>query len=357
MSIFGFSFKSSGSDSNSSELPNIFPFGLKCTDFVKFDLYSTYTKILTDVAERSHGLDDDEQAMLWDSVVQSESNCGLISLLAWAMVGKCDLFLVIKEGVIRKATDEEVKLIKADYAKQAESKTGVYVSFQNFLKTDMLTIYSDLEYAILSSLNKTLNLSKAIQIKIDELRSSVGLADSDVAIEQARNIARSLSNGKDVLLSGKDVIETAKVDVTPTQSAMQFLDGKRAFILGFPLSYISGEQTGGIGSTGEGDARAVEQGLKQYFYSIWKPICKALFDAEVKFKSLDFKDMAQALEALKTFDIVSNDFLSVESKQQIMARVWDLDADEEAKNLEADKAAGLDDPQPGVTITKTQRES
>jgi hypothetical protein len=298
--------------------------------------------------ERPHGLSEKQTPVLWDSCVQSEASSGLITLLAEAMTKKTELFLVYLPGtgVLRKATLEEQEKIRADYKERAESKLGVFVSFKNYRRTDMLEIYSSFEYCVLSSLNKSLNLAKAVQIKINDLRTSVSLADSAVAKAQAKSIAQSLKNGNDILLDGKDEVVTATIDTAPTEKAIGFLDAKRAFILGLPLAYVTGEQTGGIGSTGEADMRAVERGLKQYFESVLKPVLKALFGVDTEFKSQDFREMNTALETLKTFDLVSEEYLSSEAKKEVLARLFDLDPKEEEKNLEADAKANPPAPIP-----------
>jgi hypothetical protein len=82
--------------------------------------------------------------------------------------------------------------------------------------------------------------------------------------------------------------------------------------------------------------RAVERGLKQYFESVLKPVLKALFGVDTEFKSQDFREMNTALETLKTFDLVSEEYLSSEAKKEVLARLFDLDPKEEEKNLEAD---------------------
>jgi hypothetical protein len=145
-----------------------------------------------------------------------------------------------------------------------------------------------------------------------------------------------MRNGNDVMLDAKDSVATATPDTSPTEKAIGFLDAKKAFILGLPLSYTVGEQTGGIGSTGEADMRAVERGLRQYFVSIIQPVFKAVFGVETEFKSQDFRQMTTALEVLKIFDLVSDENISSETKKNIVARVFDLDPDKEKKALEAE---------------------
>lgn len=321
-----------------NELPEIYPLALQADVFVKADMLATYVKILTDTVDRTHGIPEEDQHILWDNCVQSESTEGLVTLLATAMVNKSDLYLVYKSGVLRKATNEEQQRILADYKKSAESDEGVYVSFKNYKRTDMLLIYSGLEYAVLASLHKTVNVSKAVQIKISDLRKSVSLADATIALAQAQQIANALRAGMDVAVDKNDEITTATPNIEPTEKAIAFLDAKKAFILGLPLAYISGLQTGGIGSTGEADMRAVERGLKQYFVSIIQPVLKALLDVDdITFRSQDFRQLESGLEALKTFDLVSDEYLSKQSKQEILRRVFELDEAEEIKNLEEEE--------------------
>ncbi len=334
--------------SQDSELPEIFPLALRQDIFIKSDILHTFTKILTDVIERTHGIPEKVEPLMWDSCLQSDASDGLVTLLAKAMSCKKDLYLVWVRDVnlVRKATPEEESKIREDYKARGESSLGVFASFRHYSTTDMLEIYSAFEYCVLSSLNKTLNLSKAVQIKINELRSTVSLNDASIAKAQAKAIATALACGRDVMLDSKDIIETAQPDTSSTEKAIGFLDAKRAFLLGLPISYISGVQTPGIGSTGEADMRAVERGLKQYYVSIMRPVLKALFGADTDFRSHDFRDVNAALEVLKTFELVSDDLISRESKQGIVARVFDLDADKEAKQIEAEQAAAAENPAP-----------
>lgn len=334
-----FNFWQSDQSLSENSLNDIFPFGILKNKFVESDIKSTYSKILTDTVERTHGIPEKVEPLLWDNCVQNEANAGLVSLLAEAMTCQRDLFLVYipSIGVLREATREEAQKIKSDYEKTGKSSVGTFISFKKYERTEMLSIYSGFEHCLLSSLNKTLNLSKAIQLKMNSLRSSVALLDAQVTQSQAKAIATALGQGHDVLLDSKDEIETAMPDTSSAEKAILFLDSKKAWILSVPLSYLNGEQTGGIGATGEADMRAVERGLKQYFVSILRPSLETIFDISVEFKTQDFRQMTSALEALKTFELVSDETMSHESKQEIIARMFELDLKKE-KRL-TDKAA------------------
>lgn len=337
---FNFFSPNKGSDDGTRlcELKTIFPFETTLVNFIRWDIIQTYVKILTDVVERSHGLADKYQPSLWDNCVQSDAAHGLLTLLAHAMIDMSDLFLVFSTStkVVRKATAEEASQIRDDYAKGNESKVGVYISFKGYRRTVMLKIYSELEYCVLSSLHKTVNISKAVQIRVNDLRASVSLKDSAVAEAQARAIASALERGRDVYLDAKDDIVSATPDTTATEKAIMFLDAKRSFILGLPVCYITGEQTAGMNSSGGADAKAIERGLKSYFVSIIQPVFKALYSSEVDFKSEDYDNLDSGLNAIKTFDLTSEEYMSTVAKQAVVQRLFDLDADEEKKNLAAD---------------------
>lgn len=349
MSFFSFFNRGhqSTSGSTGAELPAIYSLSLKSEDFIRSDLLATYTKILTDVVERMHGLPKEKEPLLWDNCVQSEATVGLVTFLAEAMVSLNDLFLVYIPSVkvLRKADPSEQAQITADYKKSGESSKGIYISFKRYRRTEMLKIYSELEYCVLASLYKTVNISKAVQVKISELRKSVSLADADKAVAQGVEIADALRAGLDVMLDAGDTITTSTPEIGPTEKAIGFLDAKKSFILGLPIAYVTGLQTGGLGSTGEADMRAVERGLKQYFVSIIQPVVQKLFDCEVTFKSQDFRQITSALETLKTFELVSDDLLSLETKRQIMARLFEVDPDEEARAIAKAKKAKPINPQ------------
>lgn len=315
-----------------TELPDLFPLSIKESEFVRTDVVNIYAKILTDVLERTQGVKAEDLPLFWDNCVQSNVQKGLISLLADAMASKSDLFLVHakEQKVVRKATSNETQQIKDDYKKTGESKVGIFISFTHFDRTDMVKLYAALEYCVIASLNKSMNLSKAVQIKISDLRGSVALADKDAAVTQITAMAESLKKGKDVYMDAKDLIELLKPDVSATEKSMDFILSKRAYWLGFPTSYLSGEQTAGIGSTGEADMRAVERGLKGYFFAVMKPAIDALFGVNVTFKSQDFRLVAAGLETLKTFQLIDDSLMSAETKKKIIDRMFDLADDGEA---------------------------
>ena len=318
------------SDKVSDELPAIFPIAITKENFVRIDVEHIYSKILTDVVERTSGLNDDQVQLLWDNCLMSNNREGLITMLSKAMAQKKELFLVYEKAlkVVRIATGEEQAQIKADYAKSAESKIGLYVSFKNLTKSDMVALYSALDFSNVASLNKTMNLASAIQFKMNDLRAGVGLTDSTEVKSQAKSIATALGKGLDVLTDAKDIIETMKPDLTAIKESIELVDSKRSWYLGLPKSYISGDQTSGLNADGQADQKAVERGLKAYYFSVIKPVLEALFTTKLTYKSQDFRQIDQALNAMKTFDLTSADYLTWENKKKVVEGLLDIEASE-----------------------------
>jgi len=343
---FGF-----GTTGDTGELPNIFPMSVAQHEFITWNVHAIYAKILTDVLERTHGLTDDQTALMWDNCVMSNSQDGLITMLAKAMADKAELFIVYDAAVkvVRKATQQEQARIVADYKSQAKSSVGVYLSFRSFTRSDLVKLFSSMEYATVASLFKSMNLSKAIQIKMSDMRASVSLIDSSDVKAQAKLIATGLGKGNDILLDAKDQIVTSTPDLSATKESVNFLAQKLSFYLGVPASYLTGEQTTGMGSTGENDMRAVERGLKAYYFSIMKPTLEAIFDVSLSYKSQDFRHIAGSMEVLKTFALVDEEFISRENKTRLINQLLDLP--EDAKGDEVPEPVALPAPvvpAPGV---------
>lgn len=316
---FGF-----GSSTAVEELPDIFPIAMIQNDFVTADMISIYSRILTDVIERTQGIPEGIEPSLWDNCLASEKSEGMVTLLAKAMAEKKELFLVYDKStkILRKATNAEETKIREDYKKSAASTTGTYISFKNYTRTDMVALYSALEYATVAALNKSMNLSKAVQVKLKNLRSSVAAIDSADVKAQAVAIANGLKCGKDVMLDAEDILENAAPDLTAAQSSMELIAQKRSFYLNMPASWITGLAPKGLGDSGEGDAKSVERGLKGYFFSIVKPVVEALFGGKLTFKSEDFRQLASALEAMKTFELTSEELMSSENKLGIINKLF-----------------------------------
>lgn len=352
--IFGFT----ASSTKAEELLGLFPLDVQQTQFVKNDVMNIYSKILTDVAERIDGLSDEQAALLWDNCVMSSSQDGLITMLAKAMYEKKDLFIVYDKAlpIVREATSQEKVQIQTAYKGKAEpakleNGRGVYISFKNFDVTDMVKIYSALEYCTAGSLNKQMNLANSLLVKIKNLRSSVGAADKAVAEAQAKAMATSLQKGQSTLMDAEDMIETGKADIEPAKASSEYIAKKLSFYLGLPAAYIMGEQTGGMNANGEVDQNAVERGLKKFYFSILKPVYEALFEVKPKYKSQNTRQITSGLETMKTFSLVGDEYFTRDQMLRIVRSMFDIDETEE----EPDEIDVTPDPDPETPVPTLPR--
>ena len=326
---FNFGNAFSSGQPSTEELPVIFSVPIEKRFFVETEVRFIFAKILRDVLERTSGLGEKAPKVLWDSCLQSDTSDGLVTHLARAMSKKADLFLVYKEslGTLRVASSDEAKQIREDYAATGKSSLGVALSFKNLDQIDMISFYSELEFLSVASLYKSSNLSKALQIKIKNLRASVSLGDSAAAVAQAKAIAVSLGAGRDVMVDAEDIITSATPDVSATEKSMTFTDGKRSFYLGMPLSYINGVITGGLGDSGNADARAIERGLKAYYFSVIKPVVELLFNVKTDFKTSEAGQVSVAMEVLKTFELISDTYISAENKLAVVNKLLEVESE------------------------------
>jgi hypothetical protein len=83
----------------------------------------------------------------------------------------------------------------------------------------------------------------------------------------------------------------------------------------------------GLGDSGDADARAIERGLEPYFWESIQPAFKLLFGVSLKFRSENFQMIAQALEALKTFDLVSDSLISQQNKLMVISKMLGVEPD------------------------------
>lgn len=324
-------------NNESMGLGKIFQFDFIESEFNHVDICTTYKKILTDTLDKVRGIDN-LTSMLFDSCVMNREQEGLISMLADAMARKAELFLVYEKNidVLRKANSQEESQIRKDYEKKTSSTIGTYINFKNYSRTDLLKVFSSFEFYTLGNLHKLLKISEALGLKLEGMRRDIGESDSDLAAEQAREIVKAITSGQGFMIDAGDSIELPSPSVDSTKETINFINQKRAYILDMPTSYIDGEQTSGIGSTGEQDTRAVERGLKIYFNTILKPVIEEVFKIDVSFMTQDFRNLETVTSTLSTFSAVKGDkILSQETMIKIICSLLNIPFEDEKKLIDA----------------------
>lgn len=293
------------------------------TAFINFKTALIYAKILKRCYAKSTGLTDEQALNLWDSAELSLPKYGVINLIANAMMNKAELYLVYDNGIARVATNEEQQTIKKDYDDKAHSSVGVLVNFQKYTMTDIIKLYMGLIFDVMQAANTNINLSKALQVKILDMRKTLSVSAVDDPREQAKNICEALKEGKSVATDAGDSIVTTDLQTTPVVDSLKMIYGLLAAEIGVSTSFVCGELTSGMAVTGEADVNANEDGIKDFFNSVFKPILDKLFGVQIKFKTDNFrrlKEFAQMIPYIESSEIVTD-----EQKKEFLEFIFEKD--------------------------------
>jgi hypothetical protein len=291
--------------------------------FVDFQTCLLYQKILKRCFAKSLGFPEKDALNLWDSVELSNAQYGTISRISDAMTHKKELFLVNDTGIVRVATsDEEMEIRQANEAGKPYT-IGVYMNFQKYTMTDIIKVYESLIFDIMKGAKVNLGLSSALQVKISDLRKTVATSASDDAKTQATAIVEALKNGKSISIDAGDTIETTDVNTAPVVDGLKLVYGCLASVIGVSTSFICGELTSGMAVTGEADVNANEDGIKDFFNSVFKPIHDKLFGINLKFKSDNWRKIKEFAGVIPYVE--SSMYITDEQKQQFFAYIFGED--------------------------------
>lgn len=321
-SLFGITF--SRPSAVTSPVPALWPMSLVSKLYTEIFMRMIYSRILMDVLARSHKISDTFRPLLLNSC-EGLGQKGLVGYIVESMVRQDVLVLKYEANILAVPEYKEREAILTELKDGKQRERVLVLSFKDYHRSTVLRQYLEHKYLLLCTQNKALNLSAAVQIKIDNLRQSVALNDGDPAEEQARKIAEALLEGRPALLDSKDVIELLSPDTGPLKEVSADLHAEISFILGLPLSWITGVQKVGLGDTGDADARAIERGLEPYFWESVYPAFQKLFGVSLTFQTDDYRNITPGLEALKTFELTGDGLMAWEEKRKVVADLLGLD--------------------------------
>ena len=289
--------------------------------FKNFKTSILYQKILKRCYAKSTGLTPEEAQNLWDSAELSNAKYGIISLVADAMTDKKELILVNDAGIVRVADSNEASEIKKDYEEGGKSSKGVYMNFQKYTMTDIIKVYMDLIFDIMGGAKVNLGLAKALQYKISEMRKLIGASSSEDPMKKAKEIVEALKEGKSVAIDGQDNIMTTPLQTTPVVDALKMVYGLLASEIGVSISFVAGELTSGMAVTGEADVNANEDGIKDFFNSIFRPVISKLFNKEIKFKTDNWRKVKEYSQVIPYVE--SSMYMTEDQKKQFFEFIFD----------------------------------
>ena len=123
------------------------------------------------------------------------------------------------------------------------------------------------------------------------------------------------------MFDASDVVYLPKFNSEPMEVALDVLFGLMSMVSGLLKAYISGILTSGLNNTGEGDAEAVERGLRYYFNSIFKPVCDSLLGTRLIFKTSRWRKFAEIANLLPVLESVGEDLFPKEYKDKLIKEI------------------------------------
>lgn len=324
MALFGINFGKS--PTSVSGIPELWPMELRSAIYTEIQLFTVFTRILSEVFARSEIISDEFRPLLRNSMAGSGSK-GLIEHIVCAMARQTSLVLKYEAGILYEPEYGEKTKILETVKKGQKLERTLVLSFQNYHRTTVLRQYLLHKYLLLCAQNKALNLSTALQLKINEFRASVSMKDWKAVggpHDQAKEIVEALLDGRPAAMDSQDVLELLTPDVSSLKEVANDLHSEMALILGLPLSWIAGTAKSGLGDSGDADARAIERGLEPYFWESAYPAYLALFGGKLKFRTEDFRNIGPALEAMRTFQLDDGELLPKEIQQKILYQLLDV---------------------------------
>ena len=119
------------------------------------------------------------------------------------------------------------------------------------------------------------------------------------AIKQANQINDALKAGNSILLSKMDEVIQTAINSESTAKAIEIFNTALASDLGLSLSFVSGALTSGMSATGDADINYEDTGIKDFWVTIWKPVCLKLYGAKnVKYKTDRWRFLEAKLKSL-----------------------------------------------------------
>lgn len=308
-SMFG---GTTSSTDSSTELGAPYALSIKETIFINIKTQNLYERILKKCFHKTSGYPEKSKdliaySMFFNSEEGSQKN-GTIPLVAKAMTDKKKLYLVYNPsiGLTKEATGEQITQIDDKYksTNNAVSKinnglVGMKLDFSQYIMTDLVKCYMGLIYSVMNSAHTQIKLSESVQVKIEKLRENITIMTAEDAIKQAKAVVEALKGGKSIMIgSGDSVIQTI-INSESVEKALDMINSLLAADIGLSLSFVSGKLTSGMSVTGEADTNYEDIGIKDFWVSIWKPICSKLYDSpKVTYKTDRWRSLEPKMRAL-----------------------------------------------------------
>lgn len=287
---------------------------VNCDEFIKYYVKGIYKRVLIACMNKTSDLDLEIETAMWEQALGDEVQNGYFNLVSKAMYDKTKLYLEYK-------TDTKVILVVQEKEYKELTKNKAFLDFTGFEQSDLLRLYAGMQYDLLAFLGGSLQLARSIQYKIEGLRELVSADEATKALEQLEKVITGIKVGKSVAIDSKDSLELFGINTSLVKEAQEIINGLISSTLGVSLSYINGAMSSGLSTTGEGDMTMNEDGIKNYWQSIYKPSVDKLFNKTITFKSDNWRKISALSEVLAKVEMLTS--VTEEQKQKIVKDLID----------------------------------
>lgn len=198
----------------------------------------------------------------------------------------------------------------------------VVLDFEECHKTELLEAYFGMVFDAITSAAKLIRVGGALVLKIKDLSDLISDREVLLAIEtQVKQINSALKESRGAYLDSESSIEMPKVDMKPVAEQLEYAYSLICNATGRPMSFVNGQLSGGLSTSGEGDRKQNRQASIYDFNQILRGVFESVFgdDFEIKPDVGQLSELSNFMNALEMTSLYSD-----EEKRKIMDSIMPL---------------------------------
>jgi len=328
MGLFEFK-KSSGIGNKSKNAIQDLSFGINGfltarEEFANYYTKNLYLNVFENINERLEGIDKSIKNSMFFATRDKHNYGGLLDIIATAITNQQRLTFKV-ESVGGQAV---YKLVN-NYVNQ-EYNTSNNI---NYLVLDytyekeplLLNSYYQSIYHIMDSLQRSTELSNKIILKFSGLHGTDKLKENDIN-NNINNFNESIRQDEGIgYIDAADSVTTIPINHDTSNTSLDMVYSEICQITRLPKSYITGQFSGALSGTGEGEMKQIDLALHGYFDRILKPVLEHVSILLGKdFKNIkmtrsvdDLVSTVNLVERVDSF-LTTTTYLTDAQKQQFM---------------------------------------
>ncbi len=304
-------------------------------DFVRQAIKALYKRILWSVINTVDAGSDKNKSNLNRTcadnyTVRGEDRYGLIHYIAEAMVNKRIIILEKEKASIIEGLEffnftAESK--GATWEEDEDNKTRLILDFTKYELTDTLTMYYSLLFSALEGAGKGIKITQALILKINELTKLMSTERNVEQLEaQLKQLDESVRAGRLAYVDAGSSVDFPVFSIEPSEKAIEFIYGAIANVIGYPISFITGKDTGSsLGDTGEAERKRIRRANQHFFLELVLPILERVYLRTFEL----YVEIENAENMAEMFALMRDDtYLTHAAKTRTLANMFGFKADD-----------------------------